>query len=253
MALEPLLRAARAAEERGLGQRLGLERRGGERGDADQARPGGRAGRRVEQVVARGAVLAPPEARVDAGGGDGAVLDVERVDRLLRQRVADLDLEGAADADVAAAVDRPAAVEAVRQQVGGQALARPAGVEPQAGRAADRLVGERDAAPQLLRVGPGGARGAGSAPARPRARAPARGGCGRSRSPPAARRASGRRGRSSAPRPAARQRSRRAAGRRPGPPRAGPRSGGRARCRAGSGSASRRSARGTRGTRPPRR
>src|SRR5204863_478543 len=53
---------------------------------------------------------------------------------------------------VAAAVDREAAVEAAGQEVGGQALARATGVEAQAGRAADGVVGEHDPSPRLVRV-----------------------------------------------------------------------------------------------------
>ena len=99
------------AEQRGLGQRLGLERGRRERGGADQAGPGRLAGRGVEEVVARRAVRGAPQADVEARRGDRAVGQAQPMDGLAGQRVADVDLErlavGRTDPQVAAAVDRP--------------------------------------------------------------------------------------------------------------------------------------------------
>ena len=62
----------------------------------------------------------------------------------LCERVRDLDRELAADPQIAAAIDGPAAgaAEPDREHVGRQALAGAAGVELDAGRAGDRTVGD---------------------------------------------------------------------------------------------------------------
>ena len=147
---EPSRRLVRPAQQRRLGERVGFERGRGERGGGDQAGPGGFVRGRVEQVVARRAVRGAPEPAVDAGRGDRAVSEGERLDRRLGQRVRDLDRELAAHAQVAAAVDGPAGgvPEPHREHVGREALPDAAGVEPDAGRAADRVVGDLDARPR---------------------------------------------------------------------------------------------------------
>jgi hypothetical protein len=75
-------------------------------------------------MVGEVASWALPQPRVDAGGGDAAGLDVERVGGRARERVAHAYLPwrtaAGVDAHVAAAVDRTAAVasEPHGQQVG---------------------------------------------------------------------------------------------------------------------------------------
>ena len=127
------------------------------RGGADHARPGRRAGRGIEDVVARRAVLGTPDARVDAGRGDAAAGELEPVGGLAGERMADVDLERSVDPQIAAAVDRPplAARQLQREQVGGEALAGAAGVEPDARFARDRVVADADARPASGRVGAG--------------------------------------------------------------------------------------------------
>ena len=146
-----------AGEERRLGEGLRLDRGVAEGGGADQPGPGRLAGRGVEQVVGVAAVGAAPDPHVEARGGDGAGAELEHEGALARQRVLDEDLVGvdesvgAADADVAAAVDDEArvAAQAAGDQVGREALAGAAGVEADAGRAGDRAgrVVDLEAAP----------------------------------------------------------------------------------------------------------
>ncbi len=141
-----------AGEQRRLGEGLGFDRGVAQGGGADQAGPGRLARRRVEQVVGVAAALVAPDPHVEAGGGDGAGAELEHEGALARQRVLDEDLVGsdegvgAADADVAAAVDDEArvAAQAAGDEVGGEALAGAAGVEADAGGATDRAAGVVD-------------------------------------------------------------------------------------------------------------
>ena len=244
---------ARAGQQRGLGQRLGLERGGRERGGADHAGPGRRAGRGVEDVVARRAVLGAPQAAVDARRGDRAAgRCCKPMDGLAGERMADVDVERLAVAltrrsPPQSIAQRSLRGEAEREQVGGEALAGAAGVEPKPGRAA-RCVPSAEAAAcrqarepgRGSRPGGGGAAASASASASSGSRrvAVVAGGLER------AGRAWGRRARRSVRRPISAAGDGGAQQRRGGHLGArSPRSAGRARCRAGTGSAPPRSAR----------
>ena len=106
-------------------------------------------------------VRVAPDPHVEAGGRDAAGAEPQDVGALAAERVLDVDLVGmdervgAADPDVAAAIDDEArvAAQAGGDHVGGEALAGAAGVEAQAGRPDDlpRLVVDLEAAPALLR------------------------------------------------------------------------------------------------------
>ena len=120
--------------------------------------------RGVEQVVGVAAVVAAPDPHVEARRSRRAPEpSLQHVGALAGQRVLDEDLVGvdervgAADPDVAAAVDDEARVAAqpLGDQVGGEALAGAAGVEADAGRAGDRpgRVVDLEAAPARRRVG----------------------------------------------------------------------------------------------------
>ena len=120
--------SARAGQQRGLRERLGLQR-GGARAVAE-IRPvqAGSPAAGVEQVVGVGAVGAPPDAAVEARRGDGAVADAQRV-----RGAAQRDVVRAADSDVAAAVDHVAPARASRRP-----SRRPAPSRCRRGRAAGR-------------------------------------------------------------------------------------------------------------------
>ena len=151
-------------------------------------------------------VGAAPDPHVEPRGGDAAGAEPQHVGALAGERVLDEDLVGvdqrvgAADADVAAAVDDEArvAAQALGDHVGGEALAGAAGVEAQARRADDlpgRVV-DLELAPAALGVaaGPGAAPAPRRAPS-PAARRPSRPARRRSRPPRSRRPGSGRRGR----------------------------------------------------------
>ena len=136
---------SRSGKQRRLGEGLGLERGAAERRGTDQARPAGFAGRRVDQVVGRAAVVLSPGPGVDAGGRDAARAEPETVGPASAHRVLDLDLVrvgdgvGATDPDVSAAADQETGVAGQRlgDQVGGQPFAGTAGIESESGRPAD--------------------------------------------------------------------------------------------------------------------
>ena len=159
-------------EQRRLGEGLRLQRAVAEGGGADQAGPGRLAAGGVEQVVGEAAVGVAPDPHVDPRGGDPAGAEPQHVGAAAGDRVFDEDLVGvhqrvgAADADVAAAVDDEARVAAQgrRDHVGGETLAGAAGVEAQARRPdhLPRLVVDGEVAPAAARGGaaPGAAAGA---------------------------------------------------------------------------------------------
>ena len=149
--------AGRSGEERRLGQGLGLERAGGERGRGEHARPRGPAGGRVDEVVRVAAVGRAPQADVEAGRGHRSPAEVEPVDDLAAERMVHIDLEraprglAAADAHVARAIDGKARqlTDQLGDRVGRKPLADAAGVEPGSGRPphATGSVVDRPAAP----------------------------------------------------------------------------------------------------------
>ena len=116
-----------------------------------------------------------PQVDVEARGRDGALPDRNHRRRLLAQRMADLDLHGlavwvsATDPDIAATIHGVAAVamKPLCGAIGGEALARAAGVEEQPGRAPNRagLVEDLDRAPRPQRVGRAGRRSGATASA----------------------------------------------------------------------------------------
>jgi len=156
--------AALGAGEQGrLGEGLGFDGSVTESCRPDQAGPGRLSGRRVEQMVCVAAALVAPDPHVEAGGGDGAGAELEHEGALAGEGMLDEDLVGgdecvgAADADVAAAVDDEArvATQPLGDQVGGQPLAGTTGVKADAGRPLDRAgrVVDREATPVRGRVG----------------------------------------------------------------------------------------------------
>ena len=118
-------------EQRRLGERLGLEGRVAEGGDADQAGPGGLAGGGIEQVVREPAVRVCQSGRSAPTWRSRPKPSVSDVRAFAREWVLDLDVERplldreAADPDVPSAVDdeAPVVAEMLREQVGGQSLA----------------------------------------------------------------------------------------------------------------------------------
>src|SRR3954447_16719010 len=86
------------------------------------------------------AVRRPPDAAAQTRGSHGAIGQAERVDRVARECVRDLDLERtAADAHVATAVDDEVtrARQAVRNGIGREPFPDPAAVDVNAGRTPD--------------------------------------------------------------------------------------------------------------------
>jgi hypothetical protein len=144
---EPGGRAVRAAQHRRLRAHLGLERcrRDGRRlHDACERRA---AGAGVEQVVRRPSVAIEPAAAADAARRHADVGQPPGVQDAAVERARHLHAPGgAADPEVARAVDREArpAAERLRQDVGEHALREPAGVEPHAGLTANRERAEVD-------------------------------------------------------------------------------------------------------------
>ena len=112
------------------------------------------------------AVVGEPGPGVDGRGRDGAGGERQAGRDGRVERVGDVDLlrSVAADAQVAAAVDRPAlgTLELGRGEVGDVALARAAEVEPQPHRAVDDpgLADDADLPPALVRMRAGGPAGA---------------------------------------------------------------------------------------------
>ena len=151
-------RAGRAAQEGGLGERLGVERGRRERGGARSGRSTrarrwpGRAGggpRRRRRAAGRRGARGPDVATPPATRSVAAAAPVSGCSTTTSHGVA-------GDAQVAAAVDDDAPRAAVAQQlrggVGREALRRAARVEAQAGRPRDRARGvvDRHGAPAAL-------------------------------------------------------------------------------------------------------
>ena len=122
-------------EQRRLRVDLGEQGRGGEGGHLDDAGEGRLAAAGVEDVVGGGAVGADPAAPADAARRHGAVAQLQLVHGVTAERVVDphraLLAGAAADADVAAAVDRvgPVLPQGVADEVGEQPLGDAAAVD----------------------------------------------------------------------------------------------------------------------------
>ena len=161
MAAQPAAGAGGADEQRGLGQRLGLERGRCERGGADHAGPGRLAGRGIEDVMPRRAVLRRAtgcRSRPDVATAPSVMQ--QPMHGLAGERMPDVDVERLAvrrtDPQVAATVDRP---PLTRGKAGGRA-------DPRRGPCRCR---------QYRTAGPGGRRMAAVAGRGPRAARPREG------------------------------------------------------------------------------
>ena len=171
---EPLgeLDALDAVEERDRAQDLGPPGVGGDRGRVQHRRDGAPAGRGIDHVVALDAVGRRPAPARPRRGGDATVGDGHVRDRLVVGRVAERDhprVAGAGgrtgDAQVATDVHAHARgaerAQLVGDQVGGEALADPTGIEAGAGRERDGAGVGVDGDRRRRR------RGGGPAPGRP--------------------------------------------------------------------------------------
>ena len=125
--------------------------------------PGGLAGGRVEQVVARRAVRRRARGACRCRRWRRRRPEVQRVDRLAGERVADLDVDARRRR---AGRRRSRPPSGLSSRFASRSAARPLPVPPvssrSAGRAADAVVGERDAAPAARagRAAAGARRGA---------------------------------------------------------------------------------------------
>ena len=232
-------------EQGHLGQALGLAAGAADRGRTDHARPGRRAGRRVEHVVGDGAVGAAPQAAVDPARRDPAGGEDDLPVEALAERVGDGDPERSAwsirpptaTSPPTSTSTRQAAAEAATARSAAKPLAVPprsslrrAGARPAgAGTRRGRRARPRSptAALRAVRARRRVLRGAGGAASRPSAR--------HTRSARAGRAGLDPRGRHWPARRRAPRLRRRRGGERPPPPAAGRRSAGRARCPAGTG------------------
>ena len=140
---QPASRVRRAAQQRGLGERLGLDGGGRQRGRAEIAGPGRLERARVEEVVARRAVGRAPQPRVEARGRDArpSTRSTCAVSPVSGWRTWTSNGSDTRMSPPQSTAQRPC--EPVREQVRGEALARAAGVEPEAGRAGDRALADR--------------------------------------------------------------------------------------------------------------
>src|SRR4051812_20737381 len=152
------------AQQGRLGECLRLDRGGREGGGLNDAREGGTAGGRIEQMMRRPALRVEPAALSDAARGDAARGEPELMQVSAPERVIDAhrsrEAGAAADPQVADAVDRERVEtgEAVGDHVREQALRDAAAVERDARRPHDRPARsiDGDLAPAPLGARPRG-------------------------------------------------------------------------------------------------
>ncbi|MEO8967391.1 MAG: hypothetical protein ABI427_07535 [Solirubrobacteraceae bacterium] len=133
-------RAVGTAQQRGLGERLGLDTRRSASRCRDQPRPRWLAGCGIDEMVSEASVFAPPHARIKPRSRCSSIDHRKAVGDLAAERVLHVNFDGrvfrsrTANPNVAAAVDDKSLIagKALGEQVGGEALADSTEIDPDA-------------------------------------------------------------------------------------------------------------------------